>query len=274
MTFVGSETSIDAAQPIEGYKFVGSFTTYRYTSADVDVTINGELYLAIPMDRTEAGAGTQNEDNTTLEIEVPNDLDIIQDYAFGVPPQDLQLTVYRSHRDLNTAVEFVVYWSGRVSGFNVGRNTAKIQIPSILSLLLNSELPTVYFQNVCNNVLYDARCGVSLVGNEVVTTISSIDENNLTIASDGGKAAGFFKGGQAINTTLVPNERRMIVSHTGTAIGLAFPFSAGAAVGNGIKVQAGCNHQYEGDCGTKFTNKQQFNGFPYSPSDNPFEGTV
>jgi uncharacterized phage protein (TIGR02218 family) len=238
------------------------------------VTINGELYLAIPMDRSEAGAGTQNEDNTTLEVEVPNDLDIIHDYAFGVPPQDLKLTVYRSHRDLNTATEFVVYWSGRISGFNVGRNTAKIQIPSILSLLLNSEVPNVYYQNVCNNVLYDGRCTVTLIGNEVVTTIDSIDAANLNIASDGGKANGFFVGGQAINTTITPNERRMIVSHTGTAIGLSFPFSNGAAVNDGIKVQAGCDHQYEGDCGTKFSNKQQFNGFPYSPKDNPFEGTV
>lgn len=265
------EVSAALASPVEGYEFVGPFKTYRYTSTELTVSIGGQSYTPKPITRRAIRSGTQEDDNLDLELEVPIDLDIVQDYAFLVSPATLVLTIYRYHEGTNPATDFIVLWKGRVTGFSIAGEIARIRIPSIFSLALTGNIPNRNFQAPCNHVLYDTRCKVVPASFETTTAITVVGANptQLTVTDDG-FADGFLAAGEMVNNTT--GERRLIVNNVANLVTIAYPFYT-VAVGNSVKLRAGCAHSFT-VCDTKFANTVNFGGFPYIPGDNPFEGSL
>jgi len=264
-TYTARETSQRDGQPIEAYEFKGPGKFYRYTSADVALTIRGSLYEPIVVRRTAIRAGTHNEDSLDLEVRMPVDVALIKDYAFDIPPAGLTLTVYRGHLGTDMTSDFVVYWTGDVTGIKIDGHEARVRVPSVFGALLGGELPSVYYQAPCNHVLYDSRCKVDRSANTVTTQVVSGGGLELIVASAGGRPNGFFLGGEA---RLASGERRMIVGHSGTSLALNFPFSD-VKIGQVVEVSAGCDHS-GATCKAKFNNKANFGGFEYIPSINPF----
>jgi hypothetical protein len=62
-TFDDNEVSVQDSQPIELYKFVGSFKNYLYTSSDRVEVFAGENYQPIAVTRSRVKAGTQEDTN-------------------------------------------------------------------------------------------------------------------------------------------------------------------------------------------------------------------
>lgn len=264
MAYADNETGSDTARPVELYKFTGTFNTYRLTSYGEEVISNGETYEMAPISRNKLNVGTQeNGGEKALEISLPFDHPLTQEYAYENSPPNLTMELIRAHQqDLN---DTVLLWSGRVTGVSVSGRTAKLRVPATFSFVLEGNTPTPRFQAPCNHVLYSTQCGVDPALHQHVTTVTSISGFNLNVASlpwlDNEGAAGIIIG--------PGGESRMIISNTGTAVQVSYAF-ANLGIGDSVTIRKGCDHALEGHCQTRFSNTARFGGFPLVPDRNPF----
>jgi uncharacterized phage protein (TIGR02218 family) len=263
------EISTSEGQPVEAYRFVGTFREYRYTSADIAITVGGLVYDPLPVKRNNVRAGTQSEDGADVEIEIPADTALVRDYTFNVSPPSLTLTIYRVHQGTDFAADFAVYWTGPVSGINVNKNIARVKVPSVFTNALQGNCPSVYYQTPCNHVLFDTGCKLSRGSYRVLTAVDGVSDVTVQVVSTGAFASGFFIGGEVFSSR---GERRMITNHILTVMTINYPF-ADLRVGDSIEVTAGCDHSLT-TCNSKYSNVINYGGFPYIPNINPFEHGV
>lgn len=268
MSYEDLEEGRSTSAPVEGYKFVGSFKTYRYTSADRAVLINGETYLPIAVSRSRVKAGTQEDDNLSLDLELPFDIDVIRDYAYAQTPPKLRLQVFRQQQD-DPENSWSLFWTGIVRGFSVSGRTAKVQVPSIFSLALQGEIPNVYYQNPCNHVLYDGRCGVERSAHKFDAVVKTPGGGAIVLTT-APAATGVLAAGEIVNVR--NGERRLILNNSGATITIGYPF-VDILPDDEVELVKGCDHSLA-TCKAKFDNAINFGGHPYIPADNPFEGTV
>lgn len=273
-TYKEYEDSPRGARPLECYLFKGTFREYAYTSADVPVTLVGRTYQPVPIKRGAIKTGTQADDGLDMELRLPFDVALVKDYAYAISPPHLEVTVYRVHREMDLTQEPPIYWSGNVSGFNVEGREARIKVPSVFTGLLASAIPSVYYHQPCNHVLYDSRCKVSREANRRELLVAEFEGVVIQYnEQDPPLPADFFKGGELLTQA---GERRTIVNHN-TALSqlqVNYPF-ARLERGMGITLVRGCNHLFDHPEGcSKFMNHLNFGGFPFIPRDNPFEGSI
>lgn len=268
MTFDSSETSVDDATPIECYKFIGTLANYLYTSYHEDVTVNGEEYIAIPISRKKIKSGTHADDALAVDITMPDDTEVVQVYAYQNSPSRLDLEIRRVHRSDDIDSDSIIIWSGEVSSFNITGRKASLRVPSILSRALVGVIPSLYYQNQCNNTLYDFRCSVDRVSNTVTREIDSFDANTITVTVS--IVEDDYIGGEVVSIT---GERRMIISNTTIVLTMNFPFTT-LSIGDNLDIARGCDHVFRGDCENKFLNTDNYGGFPYIPNLNPFKGDL
>lgn len=267
-TYEELEQSGSQSQPVEAYEFVGSFRTYRYTSSDRIINVGGNNYDPVAVTRSRLQAGTYEDDNLSLDLELPFNLDVVQDYAFSESPPSLALTVYRQQQQADDT-NFVIYWSGEVRGFTVSDRVAKIQVPSVFSLALQGELPSVYYQTPCNHVLYSGRCGALAADHDFAAQVQSVLGTAITLTTIP-TATGELASGELVNDR--NGERRMILSNSGNAIEIGYSF-VDLIPGDTVTLYRGCDHSFE-TCRLKFDNAINFGGYPYIPAENPFQGDV
>lgn len=267
MSYIAKDGSIHSGQPIECFEIVTSYFTYLHTSCDRTVTVAGKTFTPLAMKRNEVKAGAQSEDNADVQIEIPATCKLAKDCAYFLTPPRMDLTIYRVHEGDDFSLDYVIYWKGVVANFSLEGQIAKIRIPSIFANVLSSAIPTIYYQNPCNHVLFDGGCKVPRADNNVVTTILLAANLSVQIASVGGFPTGYFNGGEIVLSGT--GERRMITDHTADVLTISYPFGA-VNDGDACEVTAGCDHAYEGDCKLKFDNKINYGGFPFIPSINPF----
>ncbi len=268
-TYDEYEQSVDQSAPIEGYKFVGSFKTYRYTSADRPVLINGELYGPIAVTRSRVKAGTQEDDTLSLDLGLPFDTEVVEDYAYSQTPPKLRLTVFRLQSDDPEGDAWSIYWTGIVRGFSVSEREAKVQVPSVFSLALQGEVPNIYYQVPCNHVLYDEYCQVNPALHRFDAEVQAVTGVVITLTGaptiDNDLAAG-----EVVNTR--NGERRLILSNVGSIVNLGYPF-VDLVPGDAVELYRGCDHSLLA-CKNRFNNVINNGGFEYIPPDNPFNGEV
>ena len=273
-TYTDTEYSQHDGAPVYAYKFVGTFDTWYLTSAELPVTVDSspEPYEPTAITHGAVRGGTQDDDNLDLEITLPASHEMVQAYAFALSPPSLHLTMYRVHQGTNFATDFAKVWLGDVTGFSVTGKEAKLRIPSIFVVMLQAEVPNVYWQPPCNNVLYDARCKVNPALHNSTTTVTAIvDDNNVEVAADG-FADEELRAGEIVDTTK-NSERRTIVDNVANVITFVYPFT-NIEVGDSIELRRGCNHAYNGDCITVFNNGVNYSGIPLLPPSNPFDGEL
>lgn len=269
MSYDSLEASAHDGAPVECYKFMGTFRTYRYTSAETQQTVNGEDYEPAPVSRGGIKAGTQSDDSLALDISLPFNTAVVKDYAYAESPPRLIVEVYRVHRDSDPATEWALYWKGRVASFTVEDRVAKIRIPSIFARALQGDLPSVYWQAPCNHVLYDSRCKVSRAAHTITTTVTGVARTAFNVTSDGG-VANSLKAGEAV--CLRTGERRLIMANLAGTITINYPF-VDLREGDTVELVDGCDHSFA-TCKAKFANTLNFGGHPYIPADNPFSGEI
>lgn len=262
MGYLDDEASPSDGRPIELYKFEGTYSDYFYTTAGYPVVYDGNTYAPIGgMRRSAINNGSQSDDKLEVTIDVPVATEVVIIYGFQISPPELNLTIFRTHDQ----VEFIQYWSGPVENISVTKGTATIRVPAALSAALLGDVPNVYFQKPCNNVLYGPVCGVDEASYSQETTISSVSGVEVQVSSIGA-LDGLLIGGDAV---LASGERRMIVSQDGTTLNLNYPYSF-AENGDAIVIAAGCDLAWDGDCLNKFDNQLRHTGFNFIPPDNVF----
>jgi uncharacterized phage protein (TIGR02218 family) len=269
MTYTAKELSVQDGQPVEVFEFVGTFKTYRYTSADRPLTFFGEVYTPLAIKRDEANIGDQSQDGIEMVIELPQTSEVVTDYVFNISPIDLVVTIFRCHVGLDYTTEPIVFWVGNVTGWNIEEDIAKVRVPSLLESTMQGNFPNFFYQQSCNHTLFDARCGVNKAANTFVTTVVSVDGFLVTV-NDPGVVVDFLKGG--VMSIQGVNESRLIMNNDGRTITVFYPFSR-IAVGDTVELTTGCDHT-KATCKAKFDNVRRFGGFPYIPTDNPFVGVL
>jgi len=265
MAFADNELSVSDASPIELYKFVGTAATYRMTSYNKTITNSEGTYIPVSVSRSNNENASQDQSDLGIDITMPFDHPIIQEYVFGVGMPELTLTLYRAHRENYN--DTVILWTGKPLAFTVEGRQATLRVPSLFAYLLRGLLPAPRYQAPCNHLLYDARCGLdaNAAANSYTTTVVSKTGNNVVVAlSD--FANGVCNAGEMVSS--FNGERRMIISNTGTTFRVNFPFS-NLPNGETVRIHRGCDHAFE-TCRTKFSNGINYGGFPLIPPDNPF----
>ncbi len=263
MAYLEDEKSDFSGQPNELYKFAGSFQSYYYTSGPKAVTFLGDEYQPATLQRSEISAGTQEDDGLAINVDLPISNPMIQQYAFQIAPPMLRLTIYRYH-DIG---QYISYWNGFVGQIKVNAGKATLRSPSVIEWALSATIPNVYYQSLCNHVLFDERCKILEAAWSQAAVINAIAGRTLTVSTIG------TLNGQLLGGTirLGNGEERMIVTQVGTAISVNFPFSS-AVVADALTLTAGCDHS--ADCIAKFANGINFGGFKYIPPENVFESGI
>lgn len=263
MSYNSDETSVDQGEPIELFEFVTPTETFRYTSWIRDVQIYSDTYQAIPIQRGNV-QGAAASDIAAVVVELPVNNRMVEAYAFDIAPRSLQCVIKRMH---SLTGEIVVYWKGAVTSISVAGRTAKLQIPSRFTTAMKAEVPNVYYQTMCNHVLYSGRCGLNRDDYKLVTTVASYSAKTLVTVSNGGYPDGAFKAGEVLR--LADGERRLIVGHAANTMILNFPFRE-MLEGDELNLFLGCDH-LPATCRDKFNNVINGSFHPFIPTSNLFE---
>jgi hypothetical protein len=267
MSYGASENSVEGSQPAELYEFVGTFKTYRYTSGDQDVTVDGHVFTAIPMERTSLKALVYNDDVSKMEIKVPATTQLVIDYGYQSTPPRLDLTIRRYHRTDNPASSYLIIWSGSLTSCSISEDIATLVVPDSFSYALDCVIPTICYQSPCSHTLYDTGCGILRDTNKCITSVDGIDERLITVHALGSFTVDEYIGGELRNT--VTGESRMVVDASGMGLTVTYPFSQ-LDIDDQIEIVRGCDHAFLGHCHTRYHNQKRFGGDPYIPGMNPF----
>lgn len=263
MTFDTRELGPVTSRPVELFKFVGNYATWRYTSWGEDVTNTDGTYTAIPIKRSKVEQGSQEDDNISMDIELPYTNEMVSAYAFSDAPPQLDFELYRAHpEDYN---DTLLLWTGKTLSWSIKGRIAKLRVPSLFNYLLGSLCPAPKYQAPCNHVLYDSRCSVDPTSYEHTTTVSSVSGLVVTLTTQP-FANDLMPAGEVEFTT--GGERRMISTVSGTAVTVTSRF-ANLQVGDTVTIRQGCDHSFT-TCKSKFNNGINFGGFPLIPGKNPF----
>lgn len=131
------------------------------------------------------------------------------------------------------------------------------------------------YQALCDASVGDARCGVDLDApafRAMGAVVAVVDDFRLRVSGLAAFDAGWFGFGRLHWAS----GRRdgvadQIVSHAraggADTLGFAAPVGEWVAAGDGFTAFAGCDRRFD-TCGTKFSNRVSFRGFPHIPGND------
>ena len=280
MSYAEFETSTQSGAPVEFYQFTRASETYRYTSADRDLSHAGQTWASYRISRSAIEA-TQEQARLALDLEVDPDLPVLDLFRVAPPDDVVLLTVWRLHLgDGDPAV----IWMGRVLSVSLGMQ-ASIHCESVHTSIKRPGLRRMY-QKQCPHVLYGAACGLDRDDWRQVCSVTSLSGTSLAVTGLTGFADQYFAGGYVewVDSNGL-YERRAIRAQVGGSLTVTFPMPALAAEAYGwgknwgryyggvaMSVFTGCDHVLA-TCDSKFSNSANYGGMPHIPSKNPFDGT-
>ena len=268
-TFDALESSLDSSRPLEIYSITIGSETFRYTSAEDDITIGSDIYTTISISRSKISHGADAQNNT-VTVTLPGNNVFAAKYRNIVPGNKATVNIWRLQRDETPSLVPQLIFKGQVMSvrFPQDGNTADIAVRSI-EQALNRNIPRFTYMGSCNHVLYDQRCKVDPTLFDVIGTVSAVSATVITLPGANAQPDGFYTGGYC-TPTVGNQDFRMILDHTGNDLTLLLPFAADVT---GLTVQAfaGCDHVVFGDCATKFDNVIEFGGFAFVPNKNVFQ---
>lgn len=270
MTFLAAETYHIGA-PVELYEFnYTGANPYRYTSADEDILDGATVYEARAIKRGDIQF-TADIGKASLEIQAQRDLPVTELFKAGIPSGVITLTIKRKHLD---DVETAVIWKGRVINVEWSQTEVTIICEPIRTALQSYGLRRV-FQRQCPFVLYGVDCKVNNTAFKAQGAVSGMSATTITLPAAGSKPNNYYAGGYVQWTNPVTNtqERRSIQASVGSTGVLTLQGAiTGLSVGMTVEAFPGCDKSLT-SCHAKFGNRDNFGGFPHTPTKNPFNGT-
>ena len=254
------------------FTLVGGLTT-RYTSADVDITANGNVYSSSgPKFKRSLIREVRGVEVDTLSIELAADTSHL---ISGVSWLKAIKTGLLDGATVKLERAFLTDWryapagvltrfAGRVAPSSAGRTRGTIQVKSDLELL-NVMWPRSLYQPGCRNTLYDAGCTVSRAAFTVTGTVQA-GSTPTSVNVSQSNAADFATLGRIVFTSGALNGvTRSIKLWTPGNAKLALPLPVAPTTGDGVSIEAGCAKRLNEDCITKFNNKPNFRAESFIP---------
>ncbi len=260
-------SSVEDSKPIELYEFTLGSSAFRYTSAEDELTVGGDVYtpLAIARGRIEQGS---DQNNRNLTVTMPSNNVFAALYITVPPGEKAGLNVFRYQRDEVPAFDTqVLMFKGNVQSvaFPNDGHSAAFAIRSIESAM-NRLLPRFTFAAMCQHILYDAACGAIATNFDFLGTAASISGNTITVTGAGASGFDFVSGYLRPTGT---NDFRMITAQSGDVLTMLLPFQVDPT-SLGMQVFAGCDHLIAGDCALVFDQVANFGGFAFVPNKDIF----
>ena len=259
MTYNDKMKEVEQTTFIELYKFESGENLYRYTSSDEPVgSFLGEYYEPGLIKRSGFNIDKSFKAiSLTITARLSSPL---QEYIANTPIEPVRLTIYRVFVDDLT--DYAIIFKGVVKKLTIKNQMISANCET-LSDIFRQKLPKTLYQGFCNNVLFDSVCGLTeaTYKADAVIVISGSDLTSATFATF---ANDYFMGGYVI----FEGDCRLITAHSAATITLQVPFDSRLTTGDTVSSYPGCNKNPD-TCKNKFTNFDNFVGFPYIPSKNP-----
>lgn len=266
--------------------------TLRYCSADIDITLNGNLYSCgsssgILIDRE--GDKAKYSLKTGVEVDTlsialavkptatVNGISFQQAVARGMF-DGAEYTLQRAYMPTvgDTSAGGVTVFGGRLGEINANGDTLVFSINSHLELL-NISLPRNVYQAQCANTLFDGGCGLvrsSFVVGVCFVVASPPSTANFIYSTFTNYATDYFTLGVIqFQTGALAGMSRTIKAHSSRPqnnndeILLLSPFPVAPAAGDSFVLYPGCN-KLQATCLSKFNNLAKFRGFPFIPENS------
>lgn len=264
MSYNSREGSVDNGSVVELYEFRQNATYWRYASCANPISKGNDVYepSSVTRDRIKQTGDTFKND---LRLQFNRQNEFALQFINYTPDSVTTVSIYRGHFGDD---EWVSYWKGRVISGEADGNNLTINCESVFTSIKRPGLRARY-EYSCRHPLYSVGCGVSGGEYKVQGTIQALYANNVTLEIPvcAGFPDGWFTGGFIV----VNSQRRFVVNHENLQITISRPFEL-AKPGAVVDIYPGCDHS-KTTCKNKFDNLDNFGGFPWIPSVNPFGGS-
>ncbi len=263
MTFKDEETSVESGQVVELYEFIQGAETNRYTSSIDSYVFNSQTWLPRQISRNSA-VQTVEERKSALEITLPSEDPVASRYVGIVPGELMTLTITRVHRGFPSG-GFVI-WSGRITGASFKKSGAECTLQGLTTeAAFSRPIPRFKYLSLCNHILYDGGCTLIASAHQYTGTVVAVSGSIITVSGLlAAESAEWAQSGYVQFGT----DFRLVLTQPDDDCTLLLPFREDV-LGESVDVFAGCDHTLT-ICNSKFANKDNYGGFPYVPSKNPF----
>lgn len=283
------EVMVEQPDSAELYRFaVGGSETgeieptyYYFTSYFNRVTVDGQPYEAIPIQRGSINISADLSD-ITMDVSINAASDFANLFHGDYQPSDVGVIVKKYFIGDDTA-DLVVF-SGYITGAALDEGVLRLSCNSLL-YPVSKEVPRVRAQSKCNNVLFDSSCGLDPDDWVIDAVVTSVSNTRISVSYTlpGGygttPSGGFFTFGRIRNVE-TDEESVAIVEdfsdNDSATLIIQYPMND-MAIGYAVKLYPGCNKTFawgievsrcKNSC-TSFSNTVKFLGMEEIPYKNP-----
>ena len=259
------ECSLDVGAPVELYEFVQGLQRWFYVSGAEPITRLGQVYQPAPLVRDRIKQST-DVFKDGLKITFPRSDAFAGQFIQQTPDEITTVTVYRGHYGDGDG-EYTVYWKGRVIGATATENRIDIECESVFTSIRRAGL-RARFEYLCRHAIYSHGCGVNRELYRTPVQVNAVIGLDVVVVGIQGVADGYFNGGVLV---IPGGTSRLITRHAADKVTLSRPIDS-LSGGMDVWLYPGCDMAKE-TCQNKFNNLDNFGGFPWIPTRNPFDGS-
>ncbi|MDS7933596.1 DUF2163 domain-containing protein [Acinetobacter sp. V91_7] len=247
---------------------------YRYTSYDVNLTVQGKEFRAdgpvISRDGISLSLGIE-VDNLSITIETNEstkfgDVPVAQAFHNGILDGarfKLERIFMDMHTPTDTSAGTLVLFEGRIVEPELDRYVINASVVSDVDNL-KLQMPRNLYTPGCLNTLFDSACGLLSADFAVNTTIGA-NSTPSRILCDLSQPQGWFTQGvveflEGANIGI----KRTVRLHEAGSLLLTLPLLEMPDIGEAIRVYPGCDKRLD-TCSNRFNNRARFRGAPFVP---------
>lgn len=267
MTYAAIESSVQQGAPVELYEFVQGLQRWTYASGAEPIVRLGQTFTPSNIQRDRVKQSTDIFKNG-IKLTFPRDDEFAKQFLGFSPELPTTVTIYRGHYT-DPDAQFVIYWKGRILSAKATESKIDLDCEPVYTSIRRPGL-RAKFEYGCRHVLYGRRCSVNREAYKHENSVLSLSGGlNVEVAGVAGiYPDGWFTGGIIF---AADGASRFIVAHVGGVVTMSRPL-ASLAGGQVVRLYPGCDH-LRTTCDTKFNNLDNFGGFPWVPTRNPFDGS-
>lgn len=261
MTYTAYETATQTGAPVMLLYFAKGAVVWRYNTGPVDITVLGESWTSAPITPSKLSL-TNDVVKDALELQFPMDNSFAAQFLAPNPDDEATVIIYRLHV-VDEDEDAQVVWQGTASSAFLADKGITVTCEHISKRMARSSLMATY-QGQCRHAVYSARCGLDRADFDYSATVDSVSGSLVTLQAGHGITDGALTGGEIQKGAY----RRFIVLHSGDDLTLIRPLS-GLAASDSVTLIEGCDRTMA-TCITK-NNVENYGGFPWIPTINPFK---
>ena len=252
-------------KPAELFHIWRGTTSWRYASGLKAITYDGNTYVPAPLER-DAIQHDSDISADTMSFNCARVMPPIPEYIDMNPIDSLWVTVFHVHWD-QSPIEAMPIFTGLIKSISFQGAAARVECVS-LEYFLHRSVPRYRYQPGCNHTIYSSgRCKVVEASYSTTAIVDSISTNKFVLTLSGvtfeSNAEPYYRFGYLH----FGDHQRMIVDHVGLTVTMRYAITSLQA-GDTVTVSAGCDKNIQ-TCLNKFSNVDNYFGFPYIAFANP-----